>query len=404
MTGLAVPKKKIKWNWLYFILLLPYTEPQSFKYNEVSDSIFAAAKLVAFVLIAILYLRQRPSKFIFAATAFQGWIFISTVVERGSVSTFLGPAISLISTIMVFEMALKENSIQFLKWIRNLLTLYALINVLTLFLSEIGISSISTFLGMDNRWLYFYLPWVVVTFVVSVYERGVPTVWAWLSWLFSTGMLVYTWSAGGMLAMLAWPFAWIFFFDQKNLLGKRITINRKVLYISIICILVINYLLVTGSILLSFKWLIVDTLHKDLTLSGRALLWRVTLDAAQKNPLFCTGQLDYDSTVQFFYVKSGFVPACAVNHPHDNFLYYLLHGGYPALILYSLLLFLSLKQIIDNFNVKTSCCIFVGIICFLIAGMVDSLDFPLMHMIFILGYNIKTLINIKLNSNYVSTI
>lgn len=88
-----------------------------------------------------------------------------------------------------------------------------------------------------------------------------------------------------------------------------------------------------------FEWLIVDVLHRDLTLSGRLAVWMNAINAILEKPVLGWGYIDHS------YATSLFVGA---SHPHNQFLYIAYQGGLLALALFIAFLF-------DSFRVLWRC-------------------------------------------------
>ncbi|MDN0069404.1 MULTISPECIES: O-antigen ligase family protein [Collinsella] len=361
-----------------------------FKYSGLSfwDDVFAWLKAASALIIIVLYLRQRPSTATTVVAALCFWLGLATVLTRTSIVTFLGPAVGLISTFMLFDIVSKHDFITFLKWIRNLLSLYYFLNLLSYIIKETGMANIPiTFLGIDNRWIYYFLPWIVVSFIVAIYERGQATVGAWAVWLVCLLQLAAVWSAGAMVSILMWPLLWGCFMAKKTTGGFAI----RRLGVIFIVVIALNVLITADIILPSLRWLIVDVLHKDITLAGRTYLWESVLRLLETKPMTGMGALANDSAIDFFYSSSGYVFACMVNHPHNNFLYYAFRGGFPAMILYGALCYNAIRSIDKNRDLPYARCLAAGLSCFFLAALIDTMDFSLMHMIFAISCNVSCL-------------
>lgn len=377
-----------KWNWLLFILFLPFTEPQVFKYPEMSgfDDAFAVVKACAFLVLIALYVRRKPTRAGIVSILLCGWMGLSTLVMKGSIVAFLGPAVGIVATFMVFEMVSGHDCMRFVKWIRNLLTVYFIINLFTVIIRDVGIDGgFRYFLGMDNRWWYFFLPWVATAFMVAVHERGEATVGAWAIWLASFFQLLYVWSVGAMVAMALWPLFWKLFTSKRPGRGYLIRRISPLFFI----VLAANILLVTNAVLPLFKGIIVDVFHKDMTLAGRVYLWDTVLRLLEARPLTGMGSMGDADTIQFFYAGSGFVSACMVNHPHNIFLYYAFKGGVPAMLMYIYLCWLAVSSLEGCRRLKMSRVLICALSCYFSAALVDSMDFSLMHMLLALSYFIN---------------
>ena len=158
------------------LLLVPFLEPQMFKTEQFisGDIYFDILKIISVGLITALYIAFcRPSLLIILTAALQTYIGIATMANQGSMTRFLGPAVTMIAMVAIGEISLKFNTKKILFYLKNYLTLLILINMLSIVLVQFGaLDWKCTFLGIDNRWIYFLLPWVIVTFLHSTLQNG----------------------------------------------------------------------------------------------------------------------------------------------------------------------------------------------------------------------------------------
>ena len=163
---------------LLFFLILPFIEPQLFKVEadlQIVDRAFAIFKSISSLFIVLFYLRKfyfHFSKSVLLMTAVQFITLISTLYNKGSLTRYIGPALTSIVLIMLGELVLKIEWRKFLIALENILTLFFIINVFTLFFKVIGIKPFAlwpSFLGIENRWIYFFLPWTVISFINYYY-------------------------------------------------------------------------------------------------------------------------------------------------------------------------------------------------------------------------------------------
>lgn len=370
-----------------FLVTLPYIEPQIFKVEfQFIDNIYAILKLsssLIIICIYLLYFRFKISVAVILTCILQGWILLSTVVNHGSLVTYSGPSLTMISMFMIFEISLYDNWVKYLIYIRNLLSVFILINCFTILLVKASIiDSAFYFLGMDNRWIYFILPWIILNFVLTSFNKQ-NIRRAWLSWGIGFCSLLITWSVGAMVAVGLFPIFCLIWNSRK--LFKQLRANS--IYPTILVILILNYLLTNQIILNYFRSIINNIFHKDITLAGRIYLWEAVYEVLSKNPLFGMGVLSNDESIDFFYVASGFVDACRVNHPHNFILYFAYRGGYIALLIFVSLVIYIFVQIKKSFNSSLSRYVFSGIVSILAASLADTFDFSLTYLVFAIAAN-----------------
>ena len=154
----------------YLILLIPFIEPQLFKTHgfELVDKLFLCLKLIASAFIVLEYLvrfKFKITKYVILMSIVQAATFIGTYLNHGSLTRYLGPAMISVVMIMLGEMAFAGKWVLFLKYIEKYLTFLFILNLFTVVLRMVGVSFFShaTLLGIDNRWIYVLLPWIIIS-------------------------------------------------------------------------------------------------------------------------------------------------------------------------------------------------------------------------------------------------
>ena len=203
-----------------------------------------------------------------------------------------------------------------------------------------------------------------------------------------------------MVSIIIFPvvFGLIFYLKDKNIKIIRL-INAKLIYI---LFLIINYILLSGKLLEILSVIIVKYLKKSITLSGRIYLWQTVIEVLNKKPLFGLGVQSNEFDEKFFYESSGFVGGTAVNHPHNHFLNVAYHGGFIALIVFILIVFITMCDI-DKIKEKGIYCVMVaGVVSIMLAALVDTLDFSLFYLFIPIAAGLSKIYNgnmiIKVNN------
>lgn len=368
---------------LLFFLILPFIEPQLFKVEadlQIVDRAFAIFKSISSLFIVLFYLRKfyfHFSKSVLLMTAVQFITLISTLYNKGSLTRYIGPALTSIVLIMLGELVLKIEWRKFLIALENILTLFFIINVFTLFFKVIGIKPFAlwpSFLGIENRWIYFFLPWTVISFINSYLKHGYINFRAWTICLISTFSLVFVWSVGAFLAFITFLISFIFrsINSQKNFFVTK----ASTMYFIII---ILNCILVFGFSSDILHYIITMVLKKSVTLSGRTFLWETVLRVLEDSPLLGMGVQSQTFDMNFFYVQSNFCEPCRVNHPHNHFLNVAYHGGIPALIIFGYLIHYVMHQVDKIKDRDFLNIIYCGSLATFVAALVDTLDFSLFY-------------------------
>ncbi len=368
----------------YFLYLVPFIEPQMFKVTgyELIDKLFLILKAISFCCIFVEFVSKKfgiASKYlncVFLMILMQITGFIATVINHGSITRFLGPAIASVSILMLGSLVFDENWKKYLKFIEKYLFIFFIINAITYAPRLVGIPLYPSFLGIDNRWIYFLLPWTIISFINDYIENNRFT-YSLKVYIVSFISVISVWSVGAILAFAVIPFAYL---CVKWLYGKysvlQLCLSRVVFFI----FLILNYVLVSNIILEIFSTIIRQYLKKDITLSGRTLLWKGVLDLLEKNPWFGIGMQSHEYDMEFFFRAGLHAPGTKVNHPHNHLLYIAYHGGFFTLIIFLILIYIVMKKIDKTQNKNISCIYLTSAISIFTAALVDTMDFSLFYL------------------------
>lgn len=373
---------------IYFFLMMPFIEPQLFKNSgyESLDRAYAVGKAISAVIVIFLYIYKKMGKVslsVVLITLMQMMTFVCTLYNKGSFSRFMGPALTSIAVLMIGQLVFeKDSGIYFLKYVEIYLTLFVFIHFIW-FINNIvkfGILGIAkkTFIGINNRWIYVLLPWVIIGFVKSyiLYEK--VTLREWGKYFVALAFMLISWSVGAIIGFLG--FGMTYLITRIWVKNIKKSINFVKIYIAI---LMYNLLLVTEVLLKPLRYIVVRVLNKDLTLSGRVYLWRTVLSELKQNIMFARGVQPHDVDMNYFYVNSGWVQPCKVNHPHNYFLNVAHQGGIIALIIFIIIWWMCMIWLnkIDSKRYKGLPIIMISsFAAFFLAASVDTLDYSLFYL------------------------
>ncbi len=380
--------KKIKQGYqnkpelIYFLLLVPFIEPQLFKVQgfEFFDSIYGVVRAISAIFIFLSFVlmsRRKPNLGCILMMMMQSVILFSTFINHGSLGRFAGPAIISVSMFVLMDLVSQGGNsclINFFDYTRRLLCVFLAINIVTwVFVGTKSTASLS-FLGIDNRWIYLYLPLIWVSFSVDTAKEGKPSWLSWTLWLVCLLHLAIVWAAGAVIAILAWAPCWLLFSKLANSCSKRFW-GCCVLAVFFL----LNIWLVSGSLLEFVSPLIRGVMHKDVTLAGRTLLWKVVIETVGNAPLFGRGVQSSAADIAFFLEKTG-ASACAVNHPHNYLLNVLFHGGYIAAVLFCVCHIVAVNAADKHMSARYYVPFLCLLVSYLLASLVDTLDFSLFYV------------------------
>ncbi len=388
-------EKGSKRNIFYIVIfiLIIYFEPQLFKEDCYSilpkiDNVFKILKLIGFVIISIIYFcdnlykdgKIKISKLLLCVIIFQLLGLISTCVNSGSVSRFVGPAITTIVMIMIAEWLIeKEILFDALKKINIYFRMCFIINVISIILVDyfkILPGQDIYFLGIDNRWIFTYLPWITFEFMIAINENNKKK--AFKYFIFAELTLVYKWSISAMICSLLW----IIVFIKANKLNKY-AIQTYFLT------LFLNISIVVFKIQNHFKFLLQNILHKSLTLSGRIFLWDKVLRDLETHPFIGWGMQSIEFDKNYFFTSTDYkLDFLAASHAHNSYMTVLYRYGICGLLLYIMIWILSIKKLKQNRNHPLAKVIFISFLITMLLSIFDTIDCSGLYFIMGCAYSI----------------
>lgn len=272
---------------IYFFIfsLIIFLEPQIFKEdtvffaNEV-DSIYKILKLFCVAIIGIKYLKyymKTPSKFVIFTCTLQFITFLSTIINKGDITRFFGPASTTVAMAMASEILIKkEGLLDVLKKVNIYLRICFVLNVISIIL--IDFTSFKDlcnvyFLGIDNRFIFTFLPWILFEGITSYIEHGKLDKNYHLCFIGCELTLFYKFSLSAMLALIL--------FIIPSIKNINLAKFKNIAFISMIAA---NMALVVSNVSKYFRG-ILTVLGKDITLGGRTYLWNGAVQEIKNNLL-----------------------------------------------------------------------------------------------------------------------
>ena len=375
-------KKNLIWIILFTFMLMVYFEPQMFKENafdgvETVDFVYKVLKLLSFGFVSVLYLKEnkfRISNLLLAIGVLQAIMLLSTILYKGDISRFAGPAITTVTMCMIAELLIKKKLLfQVLEIVNYYFLICFILNVISIYLIDYTFFCSYTkvyFLGIDNRFIFTFIPWILFEGLVSLYKKDTIGIRWRIVFCLCELTLIYTFSASAMLVLFIYALM-MFNYNFKIRLDKLIFAGY----------LGANIAIVIFKIQKIFKPLIV-LIGKDITFAGRTYLWDGIIKQFPKYPLIGRGMqsVKYDKT--FFFNTSGayHLECCRVIHAHNSLMTLLYRGGLLSVFIYLGIIYASLKSIYDNYLNKYAKILLVSLLAILATSIFDTMDFAVANL------------------------
>lgn len=368
----------------YVFSLMVFFEPQIFKENAIDiagkiDMIYKILKISCAVVISWLYIKDKKiSKLVLLTIILQSITFISTIMNHGSITRFIGPAITTIVMAMICEILIKKKElVKVLKKINLYFRICFILNLISIVLIDFtSFKDICNvyFLGIDNRFIFTFLPWILFEGITSYLEYGKLTKRYYLSFLAVEIVLCYRYSLSAMISLL------LFLLPIFNKICFA-----KFKYTTFIGMIVSNVSLTVFNIA-EYLGKVLAFMNRDITLSGRTFLWQGVMEEFKSSPFLGKGMKSMTEDEMFFYHSTSpyFLESCKVIHPHNSFMAVVYRGGILSLIAYLAIFYKSLKNLKKNKNHILANLLFSALLIVIVTSLFDTMDFAGLYFIFAL--------------------
>lgn len=346
---------------LILLLMIPliHIEGLSFLAPGIYFFLFRICTVVSFIVVGILFLlsiykKRKISKFIVITILLASLNIMLTIINHGDVINALGIWTYILPVLFLFDV-FREDIYTVINTLYWYLLIIVFINFLLTFAYPEGLYPNSTNLGLGKLWLLgyksslqnFILPLVMFSYLKALYSHKYGA--------FSIVMLLghvecyFSGNSMFLVGLLICDVIAIF-----NVIGL-LRISKLLLLTSVTGILIFNFILVVYTqdfLNMSYvKWLIMDLLGKDITLSMRTNAWIATIDEVVRNPIWGQGYTSLEYREFIFNRPTA--------HSHNMFLEILYEGGLVALMLFFYLIYLVWCKFYRFRNLRTTKCIFL---------------------------------------------
>lgn len=360
-----------KRNILYTILILPFLQPLMFKEYKSIDDLYIILKIISSIDIILIFCfkffkeKIKITKFTDITFLYLGILFISTILNKASINRCISYILPIFSLYLLGEIWIDYNMKDFLSIIGNILSIYIVINLITVIVSPMldGFSetlmSKYFFLGEDNRFIFVILPLMCILGIYDYLYKNKISKKTKLVYLICLITLTYRWSVAAMVAILMLGLLNNLMIKHKNNLYKYFNIKYIYILLSLIYIAIVVFKL-------QYKLLDVFELmfNKRQTIESRYMLWEWCFNYISKKPILGYG------IEEILVLKSKFL----VNHCHNMFFQITYETGVLGLISYLLLFYELGKKIMNSKNKDIAKYSTIIIFIMLMLGMFDTLN------------------------------
>ena len=321
---------------LFFIFFVILTIPRSI--NNIFPAVYNIInlfKIGIFLYIAVFcFLKKiKISEFTKKVILYSLFLFFVTIFNKVNPTVFLKVYLLNIAILFLSEVLFNSN------YKKSFLKLFSFYFLILLFLNQLAIvygcyigntncylASNTYLLGQDNRFILYIIACLIgFYYLIKMTDDNLKyKICFFLTYLVGALSLGILWSVSAFVILMFLGILFIFLHYYK----KRIHINF--LFYSII---IISILIVFFRIHNLFEPVIVNVLHKSMTLSYRTILWDDALFMLKNSTINTVFGFGYFDTVNHFPNM-----VFGVSHLHNLIMNVLFFSGIVGLILYYLIL------------------------------------------------------------------
>ncbi len=370
-----------------FILLLPIFQPVYLEVMLAPLKIYQLLTLGCFTYatLHVLLKRKKISAMSFVFLFYAGTLVVSTILANGYINNSVLYAAKISLIVFLFQIYADDMGV-LLKSLMIYSEICVYINLLTILIAPDGFFSRNNsaygmteewFLGADNNFAMWLVPALVVAWIYAeVFKTKKRSIL--LTMVIILTELVRG-SATGFIGVLI--FLMLIFIPYMRTI---LTPFRSIILVFIAFVVIV----LMGN--MGFLEPIVEMLGKDMTFSGRVVIWENAIEAIKDKPILGYGILENNEVVKYL----GRVETATwlgATHCHCQFLQLVFQGGFIAAIFIVLAYILVIKEGKQNWDIRLTRYGIYGVVVYTIMGIVEVVENPLMFMLFPLAYYIAKL-------------
>ena len=334
--------------------------------------------LILFIYVFKIISIKKIDLYLLWVIIFYFIIIFSTIYNQGSLTDAIRSIFPSFALCLIFYYYSYHRPDQLVKSI-SILEIYVLLNLITILLNFHP--DVPNFSG-ERYWLFgnknFHirtiLPILANSLIISNYNNKIISMHSLCLIIISLFSILLSRSATGIVGIFLFLLMY-FIFVFKGYLKNIVKIKYGVAVSAFASFGIIFFNLQT-----KFSFIVENILGKDLTFSGRSIIWKKSIEMVRAKPFFGFGYL---TSSEYTYFLGN-------NHPHNYYLYILTMGG---IVLFALLLlgfYLADKNLNDFIDTGIQKILAITIIVFLFMGIDESLTrAPLLYPFILLAMEIN---------------
>jgi len=369
---------------IFLIFIIPFFKPYYFTHFGVSvvNFVYLNGLRIIFLTVLFIYIiknrRNRLSKFIIMLLAFYSTKAISTIINNGSISALITEIYPALGICLLIELGLQERFKELINAFATVLSILTLINFIIMILNPHGyhdIEKVIYFMGYRNQLAPLYILTILMLEIRNNYfPKKYGKIQLVLILIICTFMILYAGSGSNIIAWIPIVFYYItpFFSRYSNIFNIK---SYVIFYISLFFgIIFLNIHELFSELLFLF-------LGKDVTFSGRTLLWNEAIKMIKDRPLIGYGMADSYNRVRYP-ISGTYLSA------HNQFIQLIIEGGFISFFAFGYVAYVTFKKLYDFKDTHASKILSLGIFTIAIVLFSEAMGFFYILILFAFSDNI----------------
>lgn len=364
-------------NWfVYVFLLIPFFDI-SYLLNSfpITEKIFDIWLLISIFFLILLFCKDKKySKILNYIFLYFAILIFSTFINGISLLGCVRYSLKAVGLCFLTDYGIRNDTKSFLNSLEFWLGFLVISNFISLLLFPDGMYTNGNFtnnwiLGYKNSHILYILPLIMISLINSYYTYGKFSKKNWLLIILAILSLIIAESSTSLIGIFLVTALIIY---DENFKSTRI-LNIKNYFIAYI---ILFFSIVILRIQNIFKFLIVDTLHKDLTFTSRTLIWDKALEIIKIQDIFGKGMTAF-----------GFSES--ITSTHNLILNVLYQTGIIGLIACLWAQIVSVRELYKIREYKIAKIISIVLFSFFIMMITEAYSLQYVMYLYVFAYNAK---------------
>lgn len=371
---------------IYILFLLPFFRPRSVAvfFPKLNYIVYTIFPIIVLCIVLMFCIKNKCfSKITIYIYGLMLILFMTTILNNGDLEETIKIIINVIGLSMLIDFGIKKDTKLFLESANIFFVILITINLITMILYPNGMYIDSSnytdnwFLGYRNIHILFILPAIVINIIKSYYLNNTITKKCFFFLVTCFISMIMARSGTATIGVFLILFLIIIYKKAKYFNIKKYTIASLV---ANICIVILRIQEI-------FKYIIVDIMHKNLTLTGRIYIWDDVENLILKKPFFGYGQ--EFKNIRLLKTK---LPSY---HAHNQLLEITYKTGFIGLFLFLIIVFSCTKKLYKFKDYNISKTLSICLFSILIMMITEAYVFNNFLYLFVIFYNIDVFVKIR---------